>query len=693
MFPQECAPAREEKMSGKGPRWLIASFIFIAVTMVYLATACPSIAWWDSPEYTAAAYVFGVPNPPGSVFLVLVGRLFAMLPRFHEPAFNLTVMTILFGGMTAVLVYRSVLLLTESWAEGGIAAHGSAVLCALTVPFLDSVWDKATQTNPYTLSLFFSALIVGVALGWVKEATDKHGDRYLLLLAYLFGVDLGVHRGNVLLIPAIVLLVLLVKPHVFAQWKYGVLAPVLFVLGVSTHLVLIVRSGLNPALDLQSPETVASFWNYFSLRQYGTGPFLMGLLPRRAPLWAYQIKEMYLRYFGWNFIGRGPEDMTFSLRGLFALPFVVGLLGFASHVAKDWKKALFLFIAFLLMSFGVILYVNVPAGFFREIHRLFLASFLIFALWIGIGSAFLLRSVSKSKAATGVALLILILVLPANTVRSNLYRNNRADNYFAYDYASNLLQTCEPGTILFTQGNNDTLPLWYLQIVEGIRRDVKVVNLSLLNTLWFVHQLAERYPDFPISFSKEAITKLAPIPWEEKPLEIPGPEDGQGLSLTLAPTLAGKALRVQEQVVVDILRTNRWNLPVYFATTVAPDNLLGLSNYLRVDGLAYRLIPVKEAKMVPKVVEENLLQKYRYRSLRDYHCHVDDVTLNLFSNYRSVFLRLAWDYLRQCEKEKARRTLNAMRDRLPEDRLPFSHPGLAEAVKKLYEEAASSKEP
>jgi hypothetical protein len=182
---------------------------------------------------------------------------------------------------------------------------------------------------------------------------------------------------------------------------------------------------------MQNPENLSSFWSYFTLQEHGVPLFFEKIFPRHGPFWEYQIKEMYLRYFNWNFVGRADNPSTvFSLDGLWGIPLLVGTMGIIYYLTKDWRRALFFVLAFLLTSLGAVIYLNVPVGFFREIHRHFLPSFLIFSLWIGLGVFNILQTVTKSfvrnhpaqRIVLATATALLFLAFPANLTRLNWER-------------------------------------------------------------------------------------------------------------------------------------------------------------------------------------------------------------------------------------------------------------------------------
>jgi len=308
---------------------------------------------------------------------------------------------------------------------------------------------------------------------------------------------------------------------------------------------------------------------------------------------------------------------------------------------------------------------------------------------------------------------------------TNYKSSDRSGDYVAWDYSYNLLQSCEPDAILFTNGDNDTFPLWYLQDVEGVRRDIRIVNLSLVNTSWYIRQLKHQEPHgakkVPISLSDQEIEQIGPMQWEPRELSIPVPADvmreyqqfsdrpvqpqmkndssakAGELRFVLPNTIsfpqAGgqviKAIRAQDIMAYDIIRTNNWVRPVYMAVTSTPDSKIGLDRYFRMDGLAMKLIPYPapsdEGVIDPKILSANLLNEpvdanlnfqrgYRYRGLRDTSVHYDENVVRLAMNYRNAYMRLALYYINTVhDNTKAVEALDSMMVKLPPSVLPMDY--------------------
>ena len=279
----------------------------------------------------------------------------------------------------------------------------------------------------------------------------------------------------------------------------------------------------------------------------------------------------------------------------------------------------------------------------------------------------------------------------------------------AWDYSYNMLQSCEKDAILFTNGDNDTFPLWYLQDVEGVRRDVRIVNLSLVNTPWYIKQMKgpAYYPEakpVPISLSDRQIETIQPVIWDPRQLDIPvtaealaryGVQDTATIrtgtiSFLMRNTLEvgqTRAIRIQDIMVRDIIFTNQWKRPIYFAVTCAPDSKIGLDEYLWFHGLAWRFEPRKVGRedmgLDKTILESNLFNEpegftkepqygYKFRGVADPKVYFDENTTRLMLNYRSAFIRLAMYYMNVDQNmEKGLATLDRMEKLMPREKIPM----------------------
>ncbi len=276
----------------------------------------------------------------------------------------------------------------------------------------------------------------------------------------------------------------------------------------------------------------------------------------------YQVGHMYVRYFLWQFVGRASDEQDAPPATGFAfvddrsrandyhyrtpseeaprneyylLPLLLGLIGAGFHFSRDWRRAFSVLTLFLVSGIGIIIYLNQTPMQPRERDYSYVASFFAFSLWIGIGATGLLqlsyeslRDTLKPTAQRGVLLGLagaIFLAVPFWMTIENYDDHDRSGNYVAPDYAYNMLMSLDDDAIVFTNGDNDTFPLWYMQEVEGVRRDVRVVNLSLLNTSWYVRQLKNQWSresaPLPISMSDSQIDNLTVVRWEPREVDLP----------------------------------------------------------------------------------------------------------------------------------------------------------------------------
>jgi uncharacterized membrane protein YhaH (DUF805 family) len=396
-------------------------------------------------------------------------------------------------------------------------------------------------------------------------------------------------------------------------------------------------------------------------------------------------------------------------------------------------------IMFILMGYLTAFYQNQQEPQPRERDYFYVGAFFVFAIWISVGVYSLIELIqnkvqreSVQKAAVFATLTALIVLVPVKMLTANYFNHDRSRNYVAWDYSYNLLQTCAPNSILFTNGDNDTFPLWYLQDVEGVRRDVKIVNLSLLNTEWYIRQLKNNDPynvgTVRIRLSDEQIRNIRPSQWATRELSIPLPKiqgtenvpadfikeysirDSsvikQGkLTWTMPHTLNFgdvTGIRVQDIMVKEILEANNWQRPIYFAVTCSDDSKIGLQDYLRMEGMAFRLVPERRPTQ-SEFVEPNVLAAqlkenssfsrefkpgFKFRGLNDPTIFLDDNHRRMIQNYRNAFIRMTLYYLSQGNNELAIETLNEMENKMPVKLLPVEM-GLLFELSNLYMRAGA----
>ncbi len=247
------------------------------------------------------------------------------------------------------------------------------------------------------------------------------------------------------------------------------------------------------------------------------------------------------------------------------------------------------------------------------------------------------------------------------------------------EYNKNIMASCDSNAIIFTNGDNDTYPMWYLQLVEKYRRDITVVNLSLLNVSWYIKQLKNSYPfgnnNLFINLTDTEIDSLKPLHWQDKMVEISvqrDPRNTEGkIKWLVRPTYEYKAIRVQDSMIIEILKANNWNRPIYFSTTVYKGNRIGMDKYLTLEGLVYRINSHVE-EINPERLYRNLAEVYAYDAVNDKHLINVDEVLALFQNYRYSYLELISYYIDHNQKDRAKEMLSSMKRTLPEDLVPYT---------------------
>jgi len=758
---------------------LTAAGVFLFSFIVYFMTMAPTVSFWDCGEFIACSYKMAVPHPPGAPLFLIVGRIFTLLPIFEDIARRVNLISVLSSAFTVLFLYLIIVHLIREFLKGNSGFNKyipivGGVIGSLSFAFSTSFWFNAVESEVYAPSMLFTGLVVWLIFKW-SERSDKVGnEKYILFIAYLMGLATGVHLLNVLAIPMVVLIIyfkryevswesfavmtiigialtLLVYPGVVKGVPlvveyidfFGIIvalillvlffsmavksrheiasillmSTLLLVVGYSSYVMIYIRSGMDPNIDENDPETVERFISYLNREQYGEHEIL-----DRNRVWrqsqnrdrysstsdfflSYQVNKMYVRYFLWNFAGNNDRTGAVDWAKFFGIPLLLGLFGAWYHSRKDWKHALVVFVLFFMTGLMIILYLNQPDPQPRERDYSYVGSFFAFAIWIGIGAAGVLEWVSKFAEKQGkivpIAMSgILFLISPLQMLLKNYDQQDRSGNYVAWDYSYNMLVSCEENGILYTNGDNDTFPLWYLQEVENVRLDVRVANLSLLNTDWYITQLKHDEPKVPVSLTDEQIELMTSaqgfdkvLSWPKKrriELEFPQRvreaeskefatdfEIGnlpEKLSFDLGPKLAGRFLRVQDFMILNTLYANNFRKPLYFAVTTSTSNQLdGLRQYLRMDGLVLKITTLPNWTIHPEKLYDNLMNKFQYRHLNDKNVYFNENITGLLQNYRAAFSQLANYYLSTQDTIRFKSLMHKIFEVMPPSVIPYTN--------------------
>jgi tetratricopeptide (TPR) repeat protein len=563
---------------------IVGGLVLVVVLAGYLITISPTVAFWDAGEFIATSYILGVPHPPGTPFYVLVGRVFAML-AFTDPTLGVNLMSAISGAVAVLFLYLITVKILVRWrgipqtVQERVLVYSSGASAALAGAFAGSFWVNSIEAEVYSPSAVIMTFTVWLMLRWSERYKEAGSRNSLVLICYLLALSVGLHLGTVLVFPAFALFALLVDWRLFTDVKFIVFVAFVGLLGLGNHLFLPIRSALNPAIDEANPERWDAFKDCVLRKQYKPmTPFV-----RQAP-WSFQF-GMFWRYF--------KEQWTVPGRSWTGLLLLAGSAGGVIHFLKEKKTFVLVGTLFLIMSLGLVVYMNFTDHEVRERDYFFSHGFFFFCIWIGVAFAYLVDLIADRQRPNALSFLLPIglLVFTFSAFFVNFETHDRSGDYNAYDYAYNMLATVDQDGMIFTNGDNDTFPLWYIQEVQGFRKDVRVLNLSLLNTPWYIWQLKHLEPRVPMTFTDEQIRRLRPY------------RDSDG-----------KIVMVKDIATKDIVETTGDSKPVYFAVTVA--DYMGYENRLKLEGLAFRLLdePSRDLIDVEKTLN-NLYRVYSYRGL------------------------------------------------------------------------------
>jgi hypothetical protein len=512
------------------PSYRAAAVASAVVFILYLITLAPSTAMWDTSEYIAAAYTFGLPHPPGNPFFVLLGRFFAILPIAPNVAMRINILAALCSAGAAGMWF----LITERVLVGWLAERWQRIvggsLAALIGATAFTVWAQSVVNEKvYTVSLLGVAIVSWLIVRWCDDPDGPKADRLLVLIAYLSGLGYANHMAGFLALPAVGAAIAIRRVATLLRPKLLLAILGALLLGMTPFLTQPLRAAHFPAINEGEPTGCATsigvgctfskatydrFMYNFNRGQYAKP----GLTDRQAPFIA-QV-EMWWLYFRWQWLRDpfgnypGPQSM---LATLFLL---LGGLGGYVHWKRDRKSFSYFGPLMFMVTLALIYYMNFKYGSsqspelgesvpreVRDRDYFYLWSFSALSVWIALGLVFVWETIAvlfgAEKVQVGGETLDLprrrswllatpVLALAIVPTFANWHSASRAGQTDTADFATDLLNSVEPYGILVTAGDNDTFPLWYAQEVEGIRRDVIVACLSLLNTDWYTRQILRR---------------------------------------------------------------------------------------------------------------------------------------------------------------------------------------------------------
>jgi hypothetical protein len=691
-------------MNQERPPYGAAALAGLAVFALYVVTLAPTTAFWDTSEYITTAHTLGIPHPPGNpLFIVLAKAWSLVLAPLGIPVavrINLFAAATSAGasGFLFLVAHRALLPILEEHRRALIGASAAVVLGAAAF----TVWNQSNVNEKvYTLSVLIVAAVSWLAVRWRDRHGEPGSERYLLWATFLMALGSTNHLMSVLPLPALGALVLVTEPLAVLRPRFLGRAVALVVLGISFNFVVPVRAAQDPVInegdatcETFAGAATAVFTNgaagcdalayNLARKQYAKPP----VTERMAPL-ASQLKN-YWQYFDWQWArGLDASELPGSARTPITLLFLLlGLIGLWAAWGSDRGVFTYLLVLAGTLTFGLVYYLNFKYGFslapevtdraFHEVRErdyFFIGSFILWGVLAGIGLAWVwavLASLSAHPRRWALASPVFAVALVP--VVLNWSWASRAGDYAARDWAWDFLASLEPYAIIFTNGDNDTFPLWYVQEVEGFRQDVTVIVGQYLFTPWYPKQLKElttpgRQRPFdpaqsvglhqaPASPPQRSITELTP----EQMDGIGNARLNQDITVTfpqLAVTYPKETLLDRSaQLALSIIHDAIPERPIYFAATAGLMSQLGLEPWAVRHGLAVKLeLRRVEGPQPDGFVRgsnqyggeyfqlEKSLKLYRdvyqYRGIRDRPIWQDRSTLNIPWYYYALALQLS----------------------------------------------------
>lgn len=471
---------------------------------------------------------------------------------------------------------------------------------------------------------------------------------------------------------------------------------------------------------------------------------------------SHQLGHMYWRYFMWNFSGRESDFTDAPWMGItdalsdkypdyikenkghnnyFMLPLILGLIGIFFQAKRDPNYFYVNLMLFLMMGVVLVLYLNSPPIEPRERDYIYVGSFYAFAIWAGLGTLALadwLGKMTKNLSTGAIIATLLTLPIAGLMAAQNWNDHDRKGRYFSVDSARNFLASCAPNAILFTGGDNDTFPLWYVQEVEGFRTDVRVIVLSYFDTDWYVEQMtkqADESQPLPFSLAPERYQKgtndvlyvmerenlnaisareylkllnsgsdllkmqtggksvVNMVPSRNLILEVDSsfvtndeivpPQFKDLFASQINLRVTGNYVTKGTMMLIDLIVNNNWERPIYFNNTSLSTIGLDLENHVVMEGMTYRLLPVRKPDYIrgelvnTDLAYQNLMEKFAFRGMNDPNAYLDEEFRRFTSNHRSAINTIAMALLDENDMERAANVLNKGLEAMPHEAIPY----------------------
>jgi len=702
----------------------LISVISSAVTVLfgYLAAVRLIKYWYQDMEFSGwkriITYVGGI---IGSLFMAFSATYWANAVEAEVYGLSMMLMTMI---LWLMLIYyekqgtaagKRIIILVCYLAMLGVAIHLTTFLIMPVAAIFFILKKDAPARAWVAICLFFIAELITMIL-----VADGRGGFpafilitiiYLLIVAYmvykyinwpvLIGIVafslimVGFYQFVYALIAGAVAMLIMAVIAKNSDWKLGLSIILIAVVGFSFHLFIPIRSAHNPRIDENNPSRNFSmlpwaffngqnetFINYLDRKQYGSELMVERAFNRRGT-WAHQFGRHPHMGF-WSYF-----EEQYGLTKIFLVLFLVGLYGVYKTIRRKTQIGLPFLILLLMATAGLVLYMNFADGIkynprtgdaYMEVRNrdyFFTPGFAYFGLALGLGLAAIMEAVRKEMSSAKraslkkpvMAVMTLLVFLPTVAITDNYFENDRSRNYYPKIYSENILDTCDKDAILFTSGDNDTFPLWCIQEVYGYRKDVRVVNLSLFNTDWYVAQMKNQY-GVPISLENDQIlwntydyqgheVRRPEKPFYDRPRKrraylIPVPHEG-------------RTLKLQDMMVDEVVLANKWQYPIYFSSEPYKESPLNLRDYTHATGVLYKLDTADWPRKIDAETGYHLFKNvYDFTGLNDPDIFRDENATGVMLAVGFNAIRLANEFRTIGELDKADDILRFIIEKYPE---------------------------
>ncbi len=659
--------------------------VFLTSMIVYLMTVQRTVPFWDCGEYIACSYILGIAHPPGNPLFLLIGRIFSMLPLAADISYRVNLLSVFSSAAAATLGYVvSVRLLRFFPGVDGdrsklLLVYLCSVTGALLFAFGRTNWSNSVEAEVYAIAMAIYFALIWLTLLWYDNRGKASAFKYLIMIAYLSLLSVAVHMTSFLAMPAIFIFVISVDERLRKDirfWLSGivlftvaanvswflVLVPVWLVIsligfiqkrdqawglalglsvaamiGFSAHAYIPIRAAEKPAINQNNPADWERFYGYLQRKQYGSESMFEKMFKRRAS-WEHQLGDFPRIGFG------GFLMDQFGFGGiLFTVPLILAIIGIIALIKWKWRVGAFFALILFAGTIGLVLYMNFADGSMvdmsmglnklevRDRDYFFTPGFITFALYIGMGLFVALNYLlnllrQDGRVLTAAVLGIATFIFPAISISANFNFNNRSNNFLPYDYAYNYLISCPQDAILFTGGDNDTFPLWCLQEVYGVRRDVRIANLSLIQTDWYQLQLKHQM-GVPIALEDDQMQWESLASARPKKPYVDHLRGGwEHLLMAYREQQTGQVVTVAHQMVEQIIGANQWKYPILFSGSLPSEVKYPLADHNVRRGWLYQIVPQESKGAWDKEVSMDLfMNTYRSTGINDPRVYREEV--------------------------------------------------------------------